>query len=118
MHDQVIRWFRGTFPHPCTYHNIVVKFNVKTSEYFLCIPYASQLTNCQPIKQNNLVVGVFDPGTKPRHSVYFTNGKALQIGIGTDNKYDVEILCQVKAKQRRIQSQTSEMHKSQGQTIQ
>jgi hypothetical protein len=101
MHDQVIRWFKGTFPHPPTYQNILVKFKVKTNEYFLCIPYANQLTNCQPIKQDNLVVAVFDPGTKPCHSVYFTNGKALQSGIGTDNKYDVEILCQFKAKVRR-----------------
>jgi hypothetical protein len=69
-----------------------------------------------PIKQDILVVAVFDPGTKPRHSVYFTHGKALQIGIGTGNKYDVQLLCQVKAKQRRVQ--TSEMQKSQGQTIQ
>jgi DNA-binding XRE family transcriptional regulator len=46
MHDQVIRWFKGTFPNPSTYQNILVKFNVKTNEYFLCTPYANQLTNC------------------------------------------------------------------------
>jgi transposase len=57
-------------------------------------------------------VDVFDPGTKLRHSVYFTNGKALQIGFGTDNKYDVEILCQVKAKQRRIQSKLAKCTKA------
>jgi hypothetical protein len=117
MHDQVIRWFKGAFPHPSTYQNILVKFNVKTNEYFLCIPYANQLTDCQPIKLDNLVVAVFDPGTKPRHSVYFTNGKASQIGIGTEQirrRDSSPSLSQAKA----YPKPTSEMPQRQGQTIQ